>query len=90
VRRLAADHGADGDDGRVAIAREHLPDGGGQLPRAGDPHDVDVVERGAVTGERVDGALGERTRDGLVEAAGDDGEAASLTGRRADELGHRV
>jgi hypothetical protein len=88
VRRLAAHDGAHGDDGVVALAGEHATHRGGQLPRARDPHDVDVLDAGPVARERVDRALGELLRHGLVEAAGDDREAASLAAGRADELGH--
>ena len=44
VRRLAANHGTDGDDRVVALRRKQALRCGGKLPRAGDPDNIHVLE----------------------------------------------
>ena len=75
VRRVAANHGADGDERVVALGREQAARRDRQLPRARHPDDVDVVDRDAVPHERVERAVDQRLDDVSIEAAGDDGEA---------------
>ena len=88
VRRVAANHRADGDERVVALHGEQSPRGDRQLPRAGHPHHVDVVDGGAMPNERVERAVDETLDDFVIESAGHDREPPVLTGRRSGKFSH--
>src|SRR5205085_5242445 len=73
VRRLAADQTTEGDDG----VRVENVDRRGDLERAGEATEPDVVVLRALAAEAIDRAGEQAAHDLVVEAAGHDGEAHS-------------
>src|SRR6476646_7060687 len=57
MRRLAADHGAQGDDGVVALGCEKHAGRAGKLPGARHPYHVDALARATVAGQGIDRSL---------------------------------
>src|SRR5664279_134047 len=66
VRRLAANHGAEHDERMVALGGEQGASGCRKLPRARHPHDIDVLARPAMPGERINRAVHQLLRDACL------------------------
>src|SRR5687767_187579 len=88
MRSVTTNDRAQGNNGFVPLGCQRATHGDGQLPRPGNPDHIDVVEGGAVTYERIERTVNERSRDVLVEPAGDDGDSPAGADRISGELSH--
>src|SRR5262245_66566908 len=83
MRRLTADHGAEGDDAGVAARLRQGHRGEGELEGSGDRDHRDRLAPDARTLELVQGAREELTRQLAVEARDDDAHGAAVPRRLA-------
>src|ERR1019366_7914972 len=88
VRGVAANDGAQCNDCFITIACHCVPSGERKLPCTRHPHDVDVIERNAMTHERVESAVNQRPRNCFIEPADDDGDTTSGTNRVSRDFSH--
>jgi hypothetical protein len=90
VGRLTPNDGTEGNDPDVPVRGEQSPRRGRQLPCARYPNEIDVLERCAVSRQRIDRPFDKALRDRFVEATGHDRETPAVTGGLSNELCHLV
>ena len=89
MRRITPNDGADRHGRVVPLGGQGTSHGDGDLPRAGHPEYIDVIEIHTLVYQRGNGAFSQRHSHGFVESAHDDDDSSPFAARLSGELRHQ-